>query len=88
MFWARLLKGRLTLTWGYKQIHGTAMGSPVSVVVAEIVMQNIEEQALSTYTKALPLWLRYVDDSYHRTQRRDRHLSRTSQQTEPSHTVY
>ena len=32
----------------YKQLHGTAMGSPVSVVVAEIVMQNIEEQALAT----------------------------------------
>ena len=25
------------------------MGSPVSVVVAEIVMQNIEEQVLATY---------------------------------------
>ena len=33
----------------YKQLHGTAMGSPVSVVVAEIVMQNIEEQVLATY---------------------------------------
>ena len=32
----------------YKQLHGTAMRSPVSVVVAEIVMQNIEESALST----------------------------------------
>ncbi|CAH3146865.1 unnamed protein product [Pocillopora meandrina] len=31
----------------YKQLHGTAMGSPVSVVVAEIVMQNIEERALA-----------------------------------------
>ena len=40
------------------------MGSPVSVVVAEIVMQNFEEQALSTYTKTLPLWLRYVDDTF------------------------
>ena len=40
------------------------MGSPVSVVVAEIVMQNIEEQALSTYTKTLPLWLRYIDDTF------------------------
>ena len=37
------------------------MGSPVSVV-AEIVMQNIEEQALATYSETLPLWLRYVDD--------------------------
>ena len=37
------------------------MGSPVSVVVAEIVMQNIEEQALATYTRTIALWLRYVD---------------------------
>ena len=40
----------------HKQLHGTAMGSPVSVVVAEIVMQNIEEQALTTYTRTIPLW--------------------------------
>ena len=39
------------------------MGSPVSVVVAEIVMQNIEEQVLATYSETLPLWLRYVDDT-------------------------
>ena len=45
------------------QLHGIAMGSPVSVVVAEIVMQNIEEQALATYSETLPLWLRYVDDT-------------------------
>ena len=38
------------------------MGSPVSVVVAEIVMQNIKEQALATYKRTIPLWLRYVDD--------------------------
>ena len=50
----------------YKQLHGTAMGSPVSVVVAEIVMQNIEEQALATYTytRTVPLWFRYVDDTF------------------------
>ena len=34
----------------YKKVHGTAMGSPVSVVIAEIVIQNIEKQALATYT--------------------------------------
>ena len=39
------------------------MGSPFSVVVAEIVMQNIEEQAQATYSETLPLWLRYVDDT-------------------------
>ena len=48
----------------YKQLHGTAMGSPVSVVVAEIVMQSIEEQALTTYKQTVPLWLRYVDDTF------------------------
>ena len=40
------------------------MGSPVSVVVAEIVMQNIKEQALATYTRTVPLWLCYVDDTF------------------------
>ena len=48
----------------YKQLHGTAMGSPVSVVVAEIVMQNIEERALTTCRQMIPLWLRYVDDTF------------------------
>ncbi|CAH3130034.1 unnamed protein product [Pocillopora meandrina] len=44
----------------YKQLYGTTMGSPVSVVVAEIVMQNIKESALSTCRQTIPLWLRYV----------------------------
>ena len=35
----------------YKQLHSTAMGSPVYVFVSEIViMQNIKEQAVATYT--------------------------------------
>ena len=48
----------------YKQLHGTAMGSPVSVVVAEIVMQNIEERALTTCRQTIPLWLHYIDDTF------------------------
>ena len=48
----------------YKQLHGTAMGAFVSVVVAEIFMQNIEDQALATYTRTIPLWLCYVDDTF------------------------
>ena len=40
------------------------MGSPVSVVAAEIVMKNIEEQALASYKRTIPLWLRYVDDTF------------------------
>jgi len=58
-----LLNLCLTLTYfqyngkHYKQLHGT-------VVVAEIVMQNIEERALATYKRTLPLGLRYVDDTF------------------------
>ena len=40
--------------------NGTVMGS---VVVAEIVMLNIEEQALVTCTGTVPIWLRSVDDT-------------------------
>ena len=40
------------------------MGSPVSVLIAEIVMQNTEESALSTCRQTIPLWLRYVDDTF------------------------
>ncbi|XP_027043162.1 uncharacterized protein LOC113671146 [Pocillopora damicornis] len=40
------------------------MESPVSVVVAEIVMQNIDERALATCRQTIPLWLRYVDDTF------------------------
>ena len=40
------------------------MGSPVSVVAAKIVLQNIEEQALATYTRIILLWLGYVDDTF------------------------
>jgi len=40
------------------------MGSPVSVVVAEIVMQHVEERALATCRQTIPLWLRYVDEIF------------------------
>ena len=48
----------------YKQFHGTATGLPVSVVVAEIVMQHVEESALATCQQMIRLWLRYVNDTF------------------------
>ena len=47
----------------YQQLHGTAMGSPVSVVVAAIVMQRLKEKALATYPDPPSFWYRYVDDT-------------------------
>ena len=46
----------------FQQIYGTAMGSPVSVSVANIVMEDVEERALASYEIQLPFWKRYVDD--------------------------
>jgi len=48
----------------YKQLHGTAMGSPVSVVVAEIVIQHVEEHTLATCWQTILLWLHYLDDTF------------------------
>ena len=48
----------------YKQLYSTAMGTPVFSIVAEIIIQNIEESALSTCRQTIPLYLLYVDDTF------------------------
>ena len=47
----------------YRQIHGTAMGSPISVAVANLVMEVIESRALSTFFEPPRIFKRYVDDT-------------------------
>ena len=46
----------------YKQVFGTAMGSPVSAVIANMVMEDVEQRALATSPVKPFFWKRYVDD--------------------------
>ena len=38
------------------------MGSPVSVVVANLVMEHVKQKALSSFSQPIRFWKRYVDD--------------------------
>ena len=54
-------------TWGdrwYEQIHGLPMGSPLSPILTELFMMEMEEKALETAPLHPLCWLRKVDDVY------------------------
>jgi len=46
----------------YKQNFGTSMDSPLSSIISDLVMRDLEERALETLGFSLPFYLRYVDD--------------------------
>ena len=46
----------------YKQTFETPMGSPLSLILANIVLEDLEEQALERLSIRLPISYRYVDD--------------------------
>ena len=48
----------------YQQVHGTAMGSPVSDVIANLVMEDVEQRALATFHSPPCFWKRYLDSAF------------------------
>ena len=48
----------------YRQIFGVAMGSPISVIVANLVMESIENKMLKDFASPPRIWLRYIDDTF------------------------
>ena len=48
----------------YKQIFGVLLGSPISVTIANLVMETVETKALQTFQNSPTMWKRYVDDTF------------------------
>ncbi|GJQ72658.1 hypothetical protein Trydic_g1320 [Trypoxylus dichotomus] len=48
----------------YRQTEGAPMGSPVSHIIANIIMEDIETMVLNTSKYRPKLWLSYVDDTF------------------------
>jgi len=46
----------------YKQIFGTPMGSPLSPIIADLVMRDLEENVLNSLNIRPIMYYRYVDD--------------------------
>ena len=48
----------------YSQKQGAAMGSPVSVIVANSFTEELEKKAIDTFHHEVRVWKRHVDDTF------------------------
>ncbi|VDP99910.1 unnamed protein product [Trichobilharzia regenti] len=48
----------------YRQIDGVAMGSPLSPVLADIFMSNLEKRKLKHAVDETTSWCRHIDDTF------------------------
>ena len=56
----------------YEQVKGAAMGSPLSPIVANLFMEDLEIKALATAPSTPKIWKRIVDDTFTIIQKADK----------------
>ena len=49
----------------YEQIFGLPMGSPLSPILADLVIQDLERNIFNTLTTHIPFYYRYVDRDFY-----------------------
>ena len=59
----------------YEQVQGTTMGSPLSPIVANLFMEDLETKALATAPSTPKIWKRFVDDTFTIIQKADKDAS-------------
>ena len=73
----------------YQQTQGAAMGSPISPVVANLFMEDLEVQAIRTSPTPPSLWKRFVDDTFTIIKKEDRNsFPRPSEFHPPKHHIH
>jgi len=48
----------------YQQMSGFPMGCPITVMIANLVMEAIETQAVNSFINPPCIWKRFVDDTF------------------------
>ena len=48
----------------YRQIFGVAMGSPISIIVENLVVKSIENKMRKDFASPPRIWLRYIGDTF------------------------
>ena len=48
----------------YEQVQGAAMGSPISPLIASLLMEEVKVKALSSSSHPPSVWLRFVGDTF------------------------